>query len=214
MLRCLPFLLLATAVQAQHLRELDFQQIYAQSRVAVQEVYSYTCENNLPVDSCLISRTEYDQEGRMTMSTDYFACGRVFCEQTFTYDEEGKLATNTLRHRFNGMQEVEVELVRNADGHVVERVLSQPIPNFWMVERMERSDRGHVLAVQHFRKQAEGTEQFWQDQFLPLDVELEKRQTNTLTDVYDEQGLLLLHHSFGKQGLTRITKHLYTRHAG
>lgn len=150
MLRCLPFLLLATAVQAQHLRELDFHQIYAQSRVAVQEVYSYTCENNLPVDSCLISRTEYDQEGRMTMSTDYFACGRVFCKQTFTYDEEGKLATNTLRHRFNGMQ----------------------------------------------------------------DVEVEKRQTNTLTDVYDEQGLLLLHHSFGKQGLTRITKHVYTRHAG
>lgn len=97
---------------------------------------------------------------------------------------------------------------------MIKRVLSQPIPNFWMVERMERSDREHVLAVQHFRKQAEGIKQHWQDRFLPLNVELEKRQTNTLTDVYDEHGLLLLHHSFGEQGLTRITKHLYTRHKG
>ena len=97
---------------------------------------------------------------------------------------------------------------------MIEQVLSQPIPNFWMVERVERSDRGHVLAMQHFRKQTEGTKQYWQKQFLTLDVELEKRQTNTLTDVYDEHELVLLHHSFGEQGLTRITKHLYTRHAG
>ena len=97
---------------------------------------------------------------------------------------------------------------------MIERVLSQPILHFWMVEHVERSDRGHVLAVQHFRKQTEGTKQYWQEHSLPLDVELEKRQTNTLTEVYDEHGLLLLHHSFGEQGLTRITKHLNTRHAG
>ena len=83
-----------------------------------------------------------------------------------------------------------------------------------MVEHVKRSDHGHVLAVQHFRKQTEGAKLYWQEQLLPLDVELEKRQTNTLTDVYDEHSLLLLHHSFGEQGLTRITKHLYTRHAG
>jgi hypothetical protein len=200
---------LASAAQAQHLRELDFQSLYAKSNVSVQEVYTFSCENNLPVESCLLSRYEYDEYGRVTLAVDFFACGRVFAEQHFEYDESGKLTRNTLQHAFNGMEEVEVTLVQDDRGHVVERMLENHIPNYWMVERMERNEAGHVLSVHHFRKLSSGTQQFWENHFLPLEAEMERRSNNTMTDIFDASGLQLLHHSFTQRGLEHITKHVY-----
>lgn len=200
----------ATQTWSQHLKMLDFQEMYAQSKVVQEDRWNYTCENNFPVDSCAYGSYQFDAEGRLVEATDHFACGRVFSRQTFEYDASGDLVRNIIYHTFNKMVPVEIDLIRNDAGQIVERILQQRIPNYWFVERIERAENGKVLAIRQFRKEGENMKQFWEQSYLPWEAEMKRRSFNTMTDIYDQKGLHLLHHVYDQRGLSRITKYFYT----
>lgn len=205
-----PFLLCAPTLSAQHLKYLDYQELYAKAGVESEYRYTYNCENNQPVDSCAFGIYQFNREGRITRIVDHFACGRVFSDQTFEYDREGHLVRNTIRHAFNQMNPVEIDLIRDENGFVVERIPEKRIPNYWICERIQRDDLGHIRKVTHYRREGSNVRVFWEQTYPDLAIEWAKRQRNNLTDVYDQQGLQLLHHVYDRSGLQRITKHNYT----
>lgn len=185
----------------QSLKELDYQEHYKKSGVSAQRVV--LAHEDGP--ECLEYERTYDLQGRLIQEVSLFACGKTHSVQRFEYNEKNQLIRNTLAQVFMHFREIEFELIRNGEGQIIERKLKEPIPQGWQKETIRYHADGSIkTCTQWINQKAEWiilTEQSF-DNFAKYSA---SRAKNSLSKVFDLNGLTLIHYRYTDAGEIKST---------
>ncbi|MGB1032262.1 MAG: hypothetical protein ACPGWM_06595 [Flavobacteriales bacterium] len=180
----------------QTLKQLDHSYHYKLSGVHTQKVMLE--HENGP--QCLEFERKFDEQGRLIEETRYFACGRVHSIQKFNYNEEGKLTRNTFSQVFMQFEEIEFDLLFNEHGQLIERSLNVPIPQGWQKETIGYHPDGSIKTCKQWIQNGEQWEVFTEQEFDTKQADQAARKKNSLSKVYDMNGLPLVHYRYTETG--------------
>lgn len=167
--------------------------------------FTYSCENGLPVDSCPSGKAILNESGKVVTYLEHRACGMIGAEQHFVYDECGQLLESTVAHAFNHFEPVPF-IHEYTEGRLSSRTTSKAINGYWQKEEYVYNDKGEIVTIKQWNQQGER----W---VLREEIKLKtgkERRKNTMSYVFDEVGLLLVHNIYVQSGLRRIEKYFYS----
>jgi hypothetical protein len=167
--------------------------------------YSYACESGLPVDSCPNGQAMLNESGQVVTFLEHRACGMVCAEQHFVYDETGRLAESSVAHAFNRFEEVAF-IHEYQNDQLISRTTSIPINGYWQKEEYIYNDKNKIIAIKQWNEQ---NGQWVLREKIDLKTGKERRK-NTMSYVFDEAGLLLVHNIYVPSGLRQIDKFFYS----
>ncbi len=200
------------SLEAQNLKFLDYKEIYKNAGVKSEVRYNYYYENDEVKDSCLVGKYDFDKEGRVTKITSHFACGMRNREQYFHYGEGSSIDSSFIQHMFHRFKNVPFELILNEDMQIIERRPTESIRDFWSKETYSYHSDGSIAKIEQWKEKKGKLEISKSFEFSNKSVDKKKRLKNNMTDVYDENGLQLLHHIYTDKGLRNIIKYYYEFH--
>ena len=204
------FLFCSISSFGQTLKQLDYSSIYKNSDIEIQKVF-VEHENGL---KCLEFERFFDSAGRIIKEISYFACGRVYSIQHFTYDEYGQLLKNTFSQVFMQFEELSFSLVFNDQGQLVERSLPVNVPQGWRKEQITYHTDGSIKACIQMTKKGETWQVFTEQVFVNTAEDLSSRKKNSLTKVHDVQGLSLVTYGYNENGEMNSTRrYTYTTYS-
>jgi len=181
---------------SQDIKPLDYSAKYKQQKVRERNTYEVKYQGNKAVDTVLLGKAMFDNVGRMSKYIEYFMKGRKMAEYDYSYDESGRILASTVRLIFNDWQPLNFELKYDSNGKLIERLLSEPTPNFWQKETYNYSSAGILVKS---------------EQWYPMNGQLIAQsrkeypstnlpQENSVTYIHDQNGLMLMHQLFGSSG--------------
>lgn len=197
---------------SQEIKLLEHQEVYASAGVMSESQARFKHGDDAPQDSCARARYEFDVQGRILASYDFFACGRTQAIQRF-YHGDSSIDSMTVEHAHFGFQPLKMELIFDENGKLIERVLPESIPNYWKKEHITHGAQGGIVEIRKIGYQAEDEFTWSQARYRDDLRASQKRVNNTLNHVYAENGLQLLEHIYDQHGLREIVKFYYEYHS-
>ena len=180
---------------AQDIKPLDYAPLFRKEHVKTRICKEVKYQGNVAKDSVMVGIAQFDVQGRMTHYTEFFAGGRKMAEHDFIYDETGKMIRSTVSLVFNDWATLEFELKHDAKGRVISRELKESVANFWQKETYSYSGNVLIKSEQWYDVNGGLVPQTHKD----YPTSLEARE-NSLTYLYNQRGLLVLHQLFNKSG--------------
>ncbi|MFM9985152.1 MAG: hypothetical protein ACKVOK_07965 [Flavobacteriales bacterium] len=188
-------LAIGTLAMAQDIKPLDYAPLFQREHVKKRICKEVKYQGNKAVDSTMIGIAEFDKQGRMVHYTEFFAGGRKMAEHFFRYDETGKMTGSSVSLVFNSWATLDFELKYDAKGRVISRELKEPMANFWQKETYTYSGIVLLKSEQWYDVNGGLVSQTHKDYPPTLDT-----HENSLTYIYNERGLLMMHQLFNKSG--------------
>ncbi|MCH2199516.1 MAG: hypothetical protein MK081_12115 [Flavobacteriales bacterium] len=191
--------------QEQGFAYLNWADLHANAgiRSVTEEQIFY--KNDVPVDTCLVSRAELDGEGRPVIFENYFACGRLFSREEITYTSDSTLITYAcVPTRWETSR---LEVTQDDQGRIKTRTFNGA--QAWKDEFVYADD-GNIVKAIRYQKRGEQWQPIEIKKFLNKREDKEHRAENNLTYIHDQQGLLLIHNVYSNSGqLTMVRKYSY-----
>ncbi|MCC6600158.1 MAG: hypothetical protein IT223_05740 [Crocinitomicaceae bacterium] len=147
-------------------------------------------------DTTRFGEEVFDQFGRITTYTEYFAGGKVFAIYEYIYGEKNKVEKNIVKHIFNDFQPVEFILAYDAAGRLISRTLPNPIRNFWVKESFTYTKNGVLVKAEQWYSVEDTLKVLYSKEY-PLSL---RPIENSLVYLYDQKGLLVLHQFYSRAG--------------
>lgn len=172
----------------QDLKLLDYADVFRKNKVHTQTVKEISYKNKVAVDTLVSGIAEFDAWGRMISYKEFFAGGRHYATYRYQYDESGKVYSASIEHVFAEFKPVYFNLTYDTKGRVIERMLREPIRNFWMKETFTYNYAGVLVKSEQ-----------WYDRGDKLEVRSSKthpetngRDPKSLSNLFDQRGLPIL----------------------
>jgi len=182
--------------QAQDLKASDYTALFAKNKIAERTWHEVKFAGSAVKDSLIKGNEKFDAQGRLIESTEFFAGGKVLAIQKFTYDAKGKMIGCTIEHAFNEMKPVEVKLVYDAKGRVIERQITEELRNYWVKETTTYNAAGIIVKTQQWFNQ-NGTLQPLNNKEYPASI---STNSNSLAYLHDQRSLPVAHQFYNGAG--------------
>ncbi|MEY3398476.1 MAG: hypothetical protein RL220_1070 [Bacteroidota bacterium] len=195
-LSTLLFLCIPVLMGAQDLKVLDYAPQFAKEKISERRCHVISYKGNSPTDTMLLTIEKFDQSGRVTECTEYMRGQRQKSHYLYSYDKSGRISGSQVE--FYSLPGENVELVCSYDsrGKLISRKPARTIPGFWIEESYVYNASGVIVET----KQA--YDSGGKAVILPLSAypQTLKALDNSLTYIYDQHQLLILHRLFNERG--------------
>jgi hypothetical protein len=200
---CLP------SMNAQDLKQMDYQTLYTTSGVKQQKVYHINFENDVAVDTVIVQDWTFNKMGQPESVVNYFTEGKQHSIQNFCYNSLGTLTCNTMTLVSNSNHEMALHMLVDENGKVYQRELPDWTVQNWHREDLSYHDDGSIKMIEQWQRVDDTWRLFDRQEFPNMQADSEQRASNNLTRVYDQQGLPLIQNEYADNGDLKRTK-LYT----
>ncbi|MDZ4822684.1 MAG: hypothetical protein SH856_04430 [Flavobacteriales bacterium] len=167
---------------------MDFAPLFKKNKVRTQTTKEISYRDKIALDTLITGIAEFDVNGRMISFKEFFARGRHYATYSYQYDAEGKIYSASIEHVFADFRPINFTLTYDTKGRVIERLLQEPIRNFWMKETYNYNSAGILVKSEQ-----------WYDRDGKLEALSNKthpgsiiRDERSLTNLYDQHELPLL----------------------
>lgn len=188
-------LLSGLGASAQDLKLLDYTTEFKKNGIT-QRVCKEVKYAKTPADTLIVGVAHFDQQGRMFEYHEYFAGGRIYAIYQYGFNEKGVLSSALVKHVFNQMEPIEMDIEVNGTGKVTALTLREPIRNFWQKQTFTYNSIGVMIRSEQ-----------WFDRDGKL-TSLNRKEypaylgpsDNSLTHLFDQRGLEIVHQFYGSTG--------------
>lgn len=192
---------------AQSIELNDFSRDFSKNSIKSRHCFEVSYNGTTPVDTFLVSDSEFDQKGRIVHYTKYFAKKRKLYELFYEYNPSNELTRCYVQHAFYGWEPVELSISLE-EGKVMALECPIVIRNFWQRETYHYNDRGRMTYSEEWEnKEGEWTSRLKQD--YPSTIHSGE---NTPTYIHNPSGLLILHQLYDAQGTVKAARHFTYTH--
>jgi len=198
---------LSLIAQAQDIKLLDFAPQYTKLKVVERKTTEIKTYKGAP-DTTVCGIAKFDAKGRIIHYTEYFARGRKMAEYFYNYDATGKLISNTVQTTFNDWQPIELQLTFDSKGRLSSRELPESISNFWKTEVFHYTNSGVLIKNEKWHEM-NGALSLMETKDYPQTITAHE---NSLTYIYNPQGLLMIHQLYNNGKVDRSWHHEYIYH--
>lgn len=200
LLSCILFLG-STALQAQSIKHLDWSDLYKKAAVERLEVNVVKYVDNQASDSCFREIVHFDHRGRVTLVQNYFACGKLFSEERIYYNDKGKIERMTFSGRECRWDTLEYTLRLDDKERIVECAMVDSVSGQATRELFTYGKEGDIIKWQKQRQFGNN----WRDSetktYLDFIADRKKRAKNTVSHVYNMNGLIIAESEVKPNGL-------------
>lgn len=202
----------ATSLSAQSLKHLDWSDLYKTAKVTQLQVDMVKYTNNQAEDYCLKEVIHFDHRGRVTHVQNYFACGKLFSEECFFYDQRGKLEKMTFSGRECRWDTLQYSIKLDDKERIIERSMVDKVSGQATRDLYTYGKEGDIIKWQKQRKFADNWRDAESKVFLDYIADRKKRSKNSVSHVYNNSGLLLTESSVEQDGkVDRSLIYTYTK---
>lgn len=199
------FIFTNTFILAQDIKPLDYKEVYKKQHIQSRDCYELKYKASQVIDSVLTGKETFNEKGQLIHFTESYMRGKKMADYRYEYDTQGKLSRNTISLVFNDWKEVEMKLTFDASGKVISRELPEAIPSFWVKETFTYNKAGIMTKSEQWYL-VDGalkamTSKEYPGSITPLD--------NSLTYIYDQQGLLIMHNKHDNGRVVSAKKYHY-----
>lgn len=190
----------------QSYKVLDHADLYKKNEIYSIEKYRVNYANPPRVDTTLIAKCALDEQGRPIAYSTYFAGGRIFQEEFYTYQDDGTVGSIHVKGIHTKGDTIQYELHRDSNGKIRKSVLTLPDGSASLIS-FDRCSDGFVIAATEQVKR-DGTMHTKEvHSFDSKATEDYRAGESTLTYVYDMNGLLIVHNRYNPNGMLREAIH-------
>lgn len=205
------FFMATTSSSAQSLKHLDWSDLYKTAKVTQLQIDMVKFNENHAEDSCLKEVIRFDHRGRVTHVQNYFACGKLFSEECFYYDQKGKLEKMTFSGRECRWDTLQYAIKLDDKERIIERSMVDEVSGQATRDLYTYGKDGDIIKWQKQRKFADNWRDAESKVFLDYIADRKKRSKNSVSHVYNNLGLLLTESSVEENGkVDRSLVYTYT----
>lgn len=187
---------------AQDLKFLDQQSALADNKVRGVNTVEIRYSGNNATDTIPKGMAEFDNNGRITQYTEFFARGKKSAVFSYLYDSNGHLASSYVAHRKEDFKPVPFMMEFDDKGRMVTRWPARPIDEFWVKEIFTYAPNGVMVKATQIYANGDRTFQEYPATMMPKE--------NSLSFLYDQHGLLQAQQLFNKQGkVSSVLRFMY-----
>lgn len=199
---------------SQSLKYLDWSDIHARNGVRKVTIEHIEYEQKRAVDTLLVAEVYLDDKGRPTEYVSYFAGGRLFSRECFTYKADTALPHNLVAMGYASRETrwdtVPFNLIRDQEQRVVRRAATYANNQRGVAENYRYGPAGFLVECDNERLVAGKWDQMEQLSFLSRSQDKAHRRENNLTYIYNVDGLLLIRNLYDTHGdLKRVRRYTY-----
>lgn len=193
---------LAFCSQAQDIKLLDYAPQYAKQKVSERKSSEIKLYKGI-MDTTVCGVAKFNAQGKVVHYTEYFARGRKMAEYSYEYDANGKLVAGTVQTTFNDWQPLAFQLNFDTKGRLISRELPESISNFWKKETFHYTNTGVLIKNEKWHD-LNGTLSLMETKDYPQTLTTTE---NSLTYIYNPQGLLMIHQLYNSNGKVERSMH-------
>ncbi len=200
---------------SQSLKYLDWSDLHARNGVRKVTIEHIEYEHKQAVDTLLVAEVFLDQQGRPTEYVSYFAGGRLFSREFFTYRSDSDvphgLTSMGYASRETRWDTLTFALERDEQQRVIRRALTYSNHQRGVAEKYRYGPNGYLVESNKERLVAGKWNQMEQLSFLSRTQDRAHRRENNLTYIYNVDGLLLIRNLYDSRGeLKRVRRYTYS----
>lgn len=201
------FAILTLSALSQDIKPLDYSAAYMKNHIRTRDCYELKYKGSLVIDSVHIGKEEFNEKGLLVRYTENYSRGKKMAEYHYSYDERGKLITSTVNLVFNDWKPMTFKLSFDQAGRVISRELPEAIPSFWVKETYTYNKSGILIKSEQWYL-IDGVLKSMTTQEYPATT---VPSDNSLTYIYDNRGLIIMHNKHVNGKVTSAKKYHYNK---